>query len=104
MEYVLSTGGLVVLLHGEAVGVECPHCRWGYLVRGTADMNIVLRQHIEDVAGRGLRNDQRMARRARHDVEKGQDVSILIDLVAGQFAAQDFRKDVVRIVSGHVGS
>src|SRR5262249_53306054 len=55
---------------------------------------------VEDVAGRGLRNHQRVARRARHDVEKGEDVLVLIDLVAGQLAAQDLCEDVVAVVGG----
>ena len=40
-----------------------------------------------------------MARRPRHDVEKGERLVVLVDLVGRQFAAQDFGKDVVRVVA-----
>src|ERR1700753_4516307 len=104
MEYILSTGRLVMLLYGQAISVECPHRRRGDLVGDAADVNVVLRRHVEEVAGRGFGNDQRMPRRTRHDVEEGEDMRVLINLVAGQLAAQDSCEDVVRIVSGHVGS
>src|SRR5262249_34546234 len=42
-----------------------------------------------------------MAARARHDVEKGERLVILVDLVARQFAAQNFGEDIVGIVSRH---
>jgi hypothetical protein len=37
------------------------------------------------------------------DVVKGEDVLVLIDLTAGQFAAKDASEDIVAVVS-HAGS
>ena len=65
------------------------------------DMREVVRGHIEDVAGRGLWQDQSVPGRARHDVEEGEGLVVLVDLVRGEFAAQDLGEDVVRVVSGH---
>jgi hypothetical protein len=45
-----------------------------------------------------------MAGATRHDVEKGQRMLVLMDLVAGKFATQDFREGVVGIIGGHKGS
>ena len=59
---------------------------------------------VEDVARRRLRDHQRVAGRARHDVEKRQHVVVLVDLVAGELAAQDFCEDVVGVIGGHGGS
>ena len=39
-----------------------------------------------------------MAVRARHDVHDRERIVVLVDLVAGQFAAQDLGEDVLRIV------
>ena len=55
----------------------------------------------EDVAGRGLRDHQRMAWRARHDVEEGQHVVVLADLVAGNSPRRIFAKRLLRIIGGH---
>ncbi len=43
-----------------------------------------------------------MAGRTRHDVEEGEGVVVLVDLVAGDLAAQDFCEDVVGVVRRHV--
>jgi hypothetical protein len=45
-----------------------------------------------------------VAGRPRHDVEEGQHVVVLIDLVAREFAAQDFRENVVAVICGHGAS
>ena len=104
MKHHLSAGGFVELLHGDAVGLEGLHRGGGDLVGAARDMGEILRLDIEDVAGRRLRDNQRVAGRARHDVEKGQHVVVLIDLVAGEFAAQDLCEDVVGVIGGHGGS
>ena len=103
MEDDLSAGGLVELLHGDAVGLERLHRGGRDLVGAARDMGVIVGRDVEDVAGRGLRDHQRMAGRARHDVEKGQHVLVLIDLVAGEFAAQDLCEDVVGVIGGHGG-
>src|ERR1700755_3504715 len=64
-------------------------------------MGVIVGRDIEDVAGRGLRNHQCVAGGARHDVEKRQHMVVLIDLVTGKLAAQDFREDVIGVVGGH---
>jgi hypothetical protein len=61
----------------------------------------ILRLDVEDVAGRGLRDHQRMPGTARHDVEERQHMVVLVDLVAGKLAAQDFCERVVAVVGGH---
>ena len=76
MEHDLSAGGLVELLDGDAVGLEGLHRGGRDLVRGAGDMGVILGGDVEDVAGRGLRDHQRMAGRARHDVEEGQHVVV----------------------------
>ena len=73
----------------------------GDFLRDLGDMGEIVGGDVEQVAGRGLRQHQRMAGRARHDVEEGQRLVVLVDLVAGQFAAQDFGEDVVRVVGRH---
>jgi hypothetical protein len=42
-----------------------------------------------------------MARTSRHDVEKGQHMIVLVDLVAREFAAQDFCEGVAIVIGGH---
>ena len=64
-------------------------------------MREIVGADVEDVARRRLRQHQRVAGRARHDVEEGERLVVLVDLVAGQFAAQDLGEDVVRIVARH---
>src|SRR6185437_1551862 len=97
----LPRGGLAELLDGDAVRLERLHCRLRDGVAGARDMRKIFRLDVEDVAGRGFWNHQRMAGAARHDVEKGEHMVVLIDLVAGKLAAQDFCKWVVAVVRGH---
>ncbi len=62
-------GGQVVFhLH---MHVMPRHDGGGDLVGGARDVGVIIGRDVEDVAGRGLWDHQRMARRARHDVEKG---------------------------------
>src|SRR5579864_1344050 len=103
VKHDLSAGALVELPDGEAVGVERLLRGRGDLVGCARDMQIVLDLDVEDVAGMGLWYHQRMARRARHDVEKRQRVVVLIDLVAGELATQDSCKNVVLVIGGHGG-
>jgi hypothetical protein len=56
---------------------------------------------VEQVAGGRLRQHQRMSGSSRHDVEEGERLVVLVDLVARQLAAQDFREDVVLIIGRH---
>jgi hypothetical protein len=73
----------------------------GDLLRDLHHMREIVRVDVEQVARRRLRQHQRVAGRARHDVEEGQRLVVLVDLVTGQFAAQDLGEDVVRIVARH---
>src|SRR5258708_2970134 len=66
-------------------------------------MGVIVGRDVEDIAGRGLWDHQRMAGGTRHDVEERQHVLVLIDLVAGKLAAQDFCKDIVGVIGGHGG-
>src|SRR5215475_372490 len=64
-------------------------------------MREVFGADIQNVAGGGFGQYQRVTWRARHDVEEGKSLIILIDLVAGQFAAQDLGKNIIRVVARH---
>src|SRR5205807_102500 len=98
-----SAGGFIELLDREAIGMERFLRRSRYAVGRARDMQKVLHLDVEDVAGRGLRDDQRVPGGARHDVEESKDMVVLVDLGAGKFAAQDFCKDVVAVIGGHGG-
>ena len=76
----------------------------GDLLRHLHHMGEVGGIDVEQVARRRLRQHQRVPGRARHDVEEGERLVVLVDLVAGQFAAQDFREDVVLGVVGSASS
>src|SRR5487761_2796997 len=104
MKHHLSAGMLAELLHGDAVGLERRHRSARYFLGDTRDMGEILRIDIEDVAGRRLRDHQGMPGATRHDVEKGQRVLVLVHLVTGKFAAQDFCKGVVGVIGVHGGS
>src|SRR6185503_9061346 len=56
---------------------------------------------VEQVAGRRFRQHQRVSWRARHDVEERQHLVILVDLVTGQLATQNFSENVLRVVARH---
>src|SRR5262249_62217828 len=99
----LSAGGFVELLHGDAVGLEGFHRGGCELVRGGREVGVIVGGDVEDVAGGGLRDHQRVARGAGHDVEERQHVVVLIDLVAGEFAAQDLCEGILCVVGGHGG-
>ena len=101
VEHHLSAGALVELLHGDAVGPERRHGGLGDLLRDLHHMREIVGADVENIARRRLRQHQRVAGRARHDVEEGERLVVLVDLVAGQFAAQDLGEDVVRIVARH---
>ena len=101
VKYDLAAGAFVELLDGDAVGAEYLHADLGDLLRDLDDVGEVVGRNIEDVARGRLRQHQRVAGRARHDVEEGKRLVVLVDLVARQFAAQDLREDVVGIVGGH---
>src|SRR6478609_9598453 len=104
MEHDLAAGQLVELLHGDAVGLERFHCGGGDLVGGARDMGKIVGRYVEDVAGRDFWDHQRVAGGARHDVEEGQHVLVLVNLVAGEFAAQDSCEGILRVIGGHGGS
>ena len=59
----------------------------------------VVGRDVEDVARRRFRDDQRVAGRARHDVEEGERLVVLVDLVARNLAAQDLGEDVALVVA-----
>ena len=101
VKHHLAAGRLVELLDGEAVGGKDRHRRARDRLRRLDQMGEIVRRDVENGAGRGLGNDQRMAGRARHDVEKGKDLVVLEDLVRRQFAAQNLGEDVVGIVARH---
>src|SRR5688500_13778714 len=56
----------------------------------------------EKVLACRLRHDERVSLRLRHDVQEGDRVRVLVDLVAGDLPADDAGEDVVLVV-GHLG-
>ena len=64
----------------------------GDFLRDLGDMREVVRVDVEEVARGAFRHHQRVAGRARHDVEKRERAIVLVDLVARQFAAQDLSR------------
>ena len=97
----LAAGRLVELLDGKSVcGKDC-HRRAGNRLGRLDDVHQVARCDIENGAGRGFWDDQGVAGRPRHDVEKGKYLVVLEDFMCRQFAAQNFGKDVVRVVARH---
>jgi hypothetical protein len=69
------------LLHGDAVGLEnaviaARAIRWAARATWAKSSGLISRM----LRAGGLRDHQRMAGTARHDVEKGEDVVVLITL------------------------
>src|SRR5262245_48959491 len=101
VENHLTSGALVELLDGDSVCREHLHCGLGNFLCNRDDVREILCANIENVAGGGLGQHQRMARRAGHDVEESERLVVLVNLVARQFATQNFGKYVVWIVARH---
>ena len=98
----LAARAFVELLQGEAVGVKCGLRGSGDMLHPLDQRAQIIRIDVEQTARRLLGDDQRVAFRSRHDVHEGQRNVILIDLVRGNFAAQDLSENILRIVSdGH---
>src|SRR6185436_18289443 len=89
------------LLEGDAVGGKHLHGGGGDLLRRYRHRGEVVGLDVEEVPRRRLRQHQRMAGRARHNIEESQNLVVVVDLVARQFATQDFRENVLRVVAGH---
>jgi hypothetical protein len=89
------------LLDGDSVCRKGLHRGLGNFLCNRDDVREILCADIEDVAGGGFRQNQRVARRAGHDVEESERLVVLVNLVAGQFATQNFGKYVVWIVARH---
>ena len=100
VEHRLAARRLVELVDGDAVGIECDLDRLRQLLDGHDQPLQVLGIGVEHVARRRLGDDQRVTVGGRHHVHDGDRRVVLIELVRRQFAAQDFCKDVVRIVRG----
>src|SRR5262245_19094984 len=101
VEHDLAPRTLAELLQRHAVSAEHVHADLRDLLRDLHDMGEIVRVGIEDVAHLGLRKDERVTGRARHDVEEGEGTIILVDFITWNLAAQNFGKNVVRIVGGH---
>ena len=92
VEHHLAAGALVELLDGDAVGGKHLHGGVGDLLRRHRNGGEIVGLDVEQVAGRRFRQHQRVAGRARHDVEEGQHLVVLVDLVTGQLATQNFSR------------
>src|SRR5262245_11834768 len=101
VENNLTSGALVELLDGDSIRREHLHRGLGNFLCNRDDVREILCPDIENIAGGGFGQHQRMARRTGHDVEESERLVVFINLVAGQFATQDFGKYVVWIVARH---
>ena len=80
----------------------CLHRARDYL-RGAHRRGERLGRRREDILARDFRHDQRVALGLRHDVHEGERVGILMDVVAGDFAADDAGEDIVLVI-GHLSA
>jgi cell pole-organizing protein PopZ len=83
MEHHLTAGRLVELLDGDPVGGKCFHRGARDGLRRLDEFGELVGGDVEDVARRRFRNDQRVTRGARHDVEKSKRFVVLINFVGG---------------------
>src|SRR5262245_34920184 len=94
-------GRSAVQLRDEYAGcVERLLDRTSDSLRGDSERRERLRGDLENGLGFGLRDDQRVAVRLRHQVHERERERILVHAVSRELAAQDARKDVVAVV-GH---
>ena len=100
VEHGLAGGGAVELLDQHAFGAHRLLDLRRELLHHRHQSGERVRLDVEQIARLLLGDDQCVAFRARHDVEEGERVLVLVDLVAGDLAAQDLGEDVIRIV-GH---
>ena len=100
VEHGLSAGRLVELHHRHPVGAESRFHRTRDFLHHGGHAREYLRVGVEQIARRLLRHDQRVPRRPRHDIHEHERICVLVDLVGGDFAAQDFGEDVA-VVVGH---
>ena len=101
VEHHLPAGRFVELLNGQPVGGKYRHRRTGDGLGRLHDMRQIVGRDVENGAGRGFGNDQGVARRPRHDVEKRKSLVVLVHLMGRQLAAQDLGEDVGGIVARH---
>ncbi len=98
----LAAGAFVELLHGDAVGAEYFDRGLGDPLRDLDHMREVVGLDVEDIARGRLRQNQRMAGCARHDVEEGEAPCRPHRLCssAGR-RAKSCAKMIVRVVARH---
>src|SRR5579872_3523463 len=101
VKHHLAAGGFRELLHCDALRIKGCHRHLGDLLRDACHVRQIIRADVENIASGRLRDDKRMTGATRHDVEKRQRMLVLENLVAGEFAAQDFGKGILRVISGH---
>ena len=100
VEHGLARCRAVELRDQHAVSAYCFLDRRAQLLHHGHQFGEPLWRHVEQVAGGFLGDHQRVAFGTRHDVEEGKRILVLVDLVAGELAAQHLGEDVVRVV-GH---
>jgi hypothetical protein len=90
----------VVLQHVETVGAAGVHDGSAEAPQGSANSHRpIFRQLVQEFRMMAGYHD-RVAGRQGLDIQKGQDVFVLIDTLARDFAADDFAEDAVLIQDG----
>ncbi len=98
VEHGLARERTVQLHDHHAGGLEDQAHGFGDALGKGDDLGKVVRWQLEDLGRRSARDDQRMARRLRHQIHERHAVVVLVDDVGASVAAQDLRERVVRIV------
>jgi len=100
VEHGLAGGRAVELLDQHSVGAHGLLDLGCELLHHSHELGERLRLDVEQVVRLLFGDDQRVALGAWHDVEENERVPVLVQLVAGDLAAQDLGENVVLIV-GH---
>ncbi len=103
MKNHLPAGGFRKLLHRDTIGSERNFGRACNALHGFDQMRQIVGIRVENIARGGFGQHQGVAVGAGHDVHEDESLLVLVDLVAGHFATQDFGEDVGRIVFGRAG-
>lgn len=101
VKYLLTACGLVELLDRNPIGVKGFHDRVAESLNGCHDCRYLLRTGIQHIAAGGFGNNQQMTVGPRHDIHECKRFVILVNARGGDFATQEFRKNIVWIISCH---
>jgi hypothetical protein len=98
MKHNLATGTFVELLDGNTVGVKGLDHRVCHFLNRRHHRIEIIRCDIKHVPGCRFGNNQAMPVRTRHDVRDRNGLVVFVNLVAGQFTAQNFGEYVAVVL------